>query len=95
MADLNEIATVGAEAISNGTGIQYVTGSRSSVFHIGSGGSDDYAYQAGFKIAITMELSGHGKMSYFPDPSAIDRLVKEAWIGIRAMSKRVVDKYSK
>lgn len=89
--DLDEVANVGGGAIFNATGTIYTIGSSTNVMYIAAGGSDDYALNSGFKISMTMELPGDG---FNPPASSIDRMVKETWVGIRAMAEKVVAKYS-
>ncbi|XP_023302831.2 carboxypeptidase B-like [Lucilia cuprina] len=91
--DLDEVAKTGYDAIFNATGTKYTYGSSTNVLYVAAGASDDYAFQAGFKIAMTMELPGGGSMGFNPPASSIDRMVKETWVGIRAMAKKVAEKY--
>ncbi|XP_065360403.1 carboxypeptidase B1 [Calliphora vicina] len=91
--DLHEVAMSGYNAIFNATGTEYTVGSSTNVLYIAAGASDDYAFNAGFKIAMTMELPGGGKLGFDPPASSIDTMVKETWAGIRAMAEKVIEKY--
>ncbi|XP_060656003.1 carboxypeptidase B1-like [Drosophila nasuta] len=91
--DLEEVARAGANAIMEATGTRYKVGcSGSSIYPI-AGASDDYAFNAGFPISFTMELPPGGANKFDPPASDIDRLVKEAWVGIEAMARKVIQKY--
>lgn len=62
------------------------------MFALSGGGSDDFAYNAGFKFSYTMELREAEDLSGFHPPvSMIETLVKETWIGIRAMAKKIIE----
>lgn len=91
--DLDEVARAGYDAIYEATGTVYSVGSSTNVLYIAAGASDDYAFYAGFPISITMELSGGGLTGFDPPASKIDEYVTETWLGIRAMAKKVVEKY--
>ncbi|XP_061400260.1 carboxypeptidase B1-like [Musca vetustissima] len=91
--DLDEVARAGGDAIYEATGTVYSVGSATNVLYVAAGASDDYAFYAGFPISITMELPGGGLTGFDPPASKIDPYVKETWIGIRAMAKKVVEKY--
>uniref|UniRef100_A0A1L8EGA8 Putative carboxypeptidase b-like protein n=1 Tax=Haematobia irritans TaxID=7368 RepID=A0A1L8EGA8_HAEIR len=91
--DLDEVARAGGDAIYEATGTVYSVGSSTNVLYIAAGASDDYAFYAGFPISITMELPGGGVTGFDPPASSINGFVTETWIGIRAMAKKVVQKY--
>jgi len=91
--DLDEVARAGGDAILNATGTKYTVGSSTNVLYIAAGASDDYAFHVGFPISITMELPRGGIFGFNPPPTDIDRLVKETWIGIRAMGEKMIEKY--
>ncbi|XP_061394987.1 carboxypeptidase B1-like [Musca vetustissima] len=91
--DLHEVATAGADAIKNATGREYTVGSSTNVLYIAAGASDDYAFNAGFPISFTMELPTAGSTGFDPPVEMIDSLVKETWVGIRAMGLKVIEKY--
>lgn len=60
-----------------------------------AGGSDDYALGVTkIPVSITMELTGGGNNGFDPPPSQIRNIVKETWIGIRAMAIKVHTKYN-
>lgn len=83
----------GAEAIYQSTGTNYTIGSSTTVLYVAAGASDDYAFNAGFPISLTMELSAGGSTGFDPPVEMIDGLVKEAWVGIKAMARKVIQKY--
>ncbi|XP_014099997.3 carboxypeptidase B1 [Bactrocera oleae] len=91
--DLHEVGLAGANAIRAYSGSRYSVGSSTSLLGEAAGASDDYAFQAGFPISFTMELPRGGIYGFDPPASSVDRLVKETWVGIRAMGKRVIEKY--
>ncbi|KAH8302212.1 hypothetical protein KR044_004077, partial [Drosophila immigrans] len=91
--DLDEVARAGANAIVEATGTRFKVGCSGSAIYPISGSSDDYAFNAGFPIALTMELPPGGANKFDPPASDIDRLVKEAWVGIAAMARKVIQKY--
>ncbi|XP_002062149.2 carboxypeptidase B [Drosophila willistoni] len=91
--DLHEVAQAGYEAMFNATGVEYEIGPSTEVLYVAAGASDDYAFNAGFPISFTMELPPGGQHLFDPPASDIDGLVKEAWIGILAMARKVVEKY--
>lgn len=91
--DLHEVAMTGYNAILDATGTNYTVGSSTNVLYIAAGASDDYAFYSGFPISFTMELTCGGPNRFDPPPSEIDAIVKETWIGIKAMGLKVVDKY--
>lgn len=91
--DLHEVAKAGADAIYNATGTVYTIGSSTNVLYVAAGASDDYAFNAGFPISFTMELPGAGSTGFDPPVEMIDELVKETWVGIRAMGLKVIEKY--
>ncbi|XP_065360646.1 carboxypeptidase B1 [Calliphora vicina] len=91
--DLHEVAAAGADAIYQATGTNYTVGSSTTVLYVAAGASDDYAFNAGFPIAFTMELPGAGSTGFDPPVEMIDELVKETWVGIKAMGLKVIEKY--
>ncbi|EDW26335.1 GL26418 [Drosophila persimilis] len=90
--DLHEVAKAGFDAILEATGTLYEIGSSTNVLYVAAGASDDYAFNAGFPISFTMELPPGGT-GFDPPASAIDQMVKETWVGIAAMARKVVQKY--
>lgn len=92
--DLHEVGMAGADAIKAYGGSKYTVGSSTQLLGEAAGASDDYAFQAGFPISFTMELPRGGRNGFDPPASSVDRLVKETWVGIRAMGKKVTEKYS-
>ncbi|KAL9699909.1 hypothetical protein quinque_003350 [Culex quinquefasciatus] len=92
--DLDEVSQAGAAAIKQATGTRYTVGSSTNVLYAAAGGSDDWAFaEAEVPISITMELPGGGNSGFNPPPSAIEKIVKESWVGIRAMAEKVAEKY--
>ncbi|CAD7003935.1 carboxypeptidase B [Ceratitis capitata] len=91
--DLHEVAAIGADAIRSYSGTEYEVGSSTALYGEAAGASDDYAFNEGFALSYTMELPSGGSSGFDPPPTEIDRLVKETWVGIRAMGKRVTTKY--
>ncbi|XP_017122408.1 carboxypeptidase B [Drosophila elegans] len=92
--DLDEVAAEGKKAILEATGTEYRFGpSTTTINYAAAGASDDYAFNAGFPISFTMELPFGGEDGFDPPASDIDRLVKETWVGIAAMARRVIQKY--
>ncbi|XP_016977160.1 carboxypeptidase B [Drosophila rhopaloa] len=92
--DLEEVAAEGKKAIHEATGTVYKVGpSTTTINYAAAGASDDYAFNAGFPISFTMELPFGGADGFDPPASDIDRLVRETWIGIAAMARRVIQKY--
>ena len=87
------MARAGGDAIEEATGTVYSVGSATNVLYVAAGASDDYAFSIGFPLSITMELPGGGVTGFDPPAASIDGFVKETWIGIRAMAKKVVEKY--
>ncbi|SPP77182.1 carboxypeptidase B [Drosophila guanche] len=92
VADLHEVAQAGFDAILADTGTFYEIGSSTNKLYVAAGASDDYAFNAGFPISFTMELPPGGT-GFDPPASAIDRMVKETFVGIAAMARKVVQKY--
>ncbi|KAH8257211.1 hypothetical protein KR038_005831 [Drosophila bunnanda] len=91
--DNHEVAQAGADAITSATGTKYTVGSSTNVLYAAAGGSDDYAFGvAKFPVSITMELPAGGT-GFNPNTNQIQSFVAETWVGIRAMAKKVVDKY--
>ncbi|XP_017041460.1 carboxypeptidase B [Drosophila ficusphila] len=91
--DLHEVAEAGQQAILEDTGTVYRIGpSTETIGYAASGASDDYAFNAGFPISFTMELP-FGGTGFDPPASDIDHLVKETWVGIAAMARKVREKY--
>lgn len=86
------MAKAGYDAILEATGTEYEIGSSTLVLYVAAGASDDYAFNAGFPISFTMELPPGGT-GFDPPASDIDHLVKETWVGIAAMARKVVEKY--
>lgn len=92
---IDEVARAGADAIHNATGTPYAVGSSTNVLYAAAGGSDDYAFAvADVPIAITMELPGGGSAGFNPPPARIEEIVKESFIGVRAMALDVAKKYN-
>ncbi|XP_058464959.1 carboxypeptidase B1-like [Malaya genurostris] len=92
--DIDEVAQTGAAAIKRATGAEYTVGSSTNVLYAASGGSDDWAFaEADVPIAIVMELPGGGFGGFNPPASAIEKSVKESWLGIKAMALKVAQKY--
>ncbi|XP_075162016.1 carboxypeptidase B1-like [Haematobia irritans] len=91
--DLHEVAEAGAEAIYAATGTNYTIGSSTNVLYVAAGASDDYAFNAGFPISFTMELPAGGETGFDPPVEMIDVIVKETWVGVRAMALKVMEKY--
>lgn len=81
---LQSIASVAQRAILSETGTRFRTGSVASLLrHTASGGSSDYAYNvAKVPFVITMEVSGD---TFHPSTKSIEGIIRECWIGIRAM----------
>ncbi|XP_058054279.1 carboxypeptidase B1-like [Anopheles bellator] len=93
--EIEEVAQAGAKAIADATGTHYRVGSSTNVLYAAAGGSDDYAFAvADVPISITMELPGGGPAGFNPPPSRIEEIVKESFVGIRAMALEVSKKYS-
>ncbi|XP_017009388.2 carboxypeptidase B1 [Drosophila takahashii] len=91
--DLDEVAQEGKNAILEATGTVYTAGpSTTTINYAAAGASDDYAFNAGFPISFTMELPAGGT-GFDPPASDIDHIVKETWVGITAMARRVIKKY--
>ncbi|XP_017063342.1 carboxypeptidase B [Drosophila eugracilis] len=91
--DLHEVAAEGQKAIQEATGTIYKIGpSTTTINYAAAGASDDYAFNAGFPISFTMELPFGGE-GFDPPASDIDHLVKETWVGIAAMARKVIQKY--
>lgn len=91
---MHEIASAGASAIKKSTGTQYTVGSSTNILYAAAGGSDDYALaKAGIPVSITMELAPGGLNGFNPATSQIKPMVKEAWIGIKAMAVKLGERY--
>lgn len=89
---LDEIGRVAAEAIKSNTTSIYKVGSSAALGSISGGGSDDFAFNAGYNFSYTIELSeGPEKDGFHPPASMIENLVKEAWVGIRAMIQKIIE----
>uniref|UniRef100_A0A182WLP9 Peptidase M14 domain-containing protein n=1 Tax=Anopheles minimus TaxID=112268 RepID=A0A182WLP9_9DIPT len=87
---IDKVAKAGARAIHDATGTTYTVGSSTNVLYAAAGGSDDYAFAvADVPISITMELPGGGSAGFNPPPSRIEEIVKETFVGIRAMALEV------
>ncbi|XP_035910107.1 carboxypeptidase B-like [Anopheles stephensi] len=92
---IDEVAQAGAQAIRDATGTVYTVGSSTNVLYAAAGGSDDYAFAvAGVPISMTMELPGGGSAGFNPPPSRIEEIVKETFVGIRAMALEVAKSYN-
>lgn len=92
--DIDEVAQAGAAAIKKATGARYTVGSSTNVLYAAAGGSDDWAFAvAEVPISITMELPGGGNGGFNPPPSSIKKIVKESWVGIKAMAHKVAQKF--
>lgn len=92
--DLDEVSQAGAAAIKSATGTRYTVGSSTNVLYAAAGGSDDWAFaEAEVPISITMELPGGGSGGFNPPASSIEKIVKESWVGIKAMAEKVAEKY--
>ncbi|XP_053684599.1 carboxypeptidase B-like [Sabethes cyaneus] len=92
--EIDEVAQAGAAAIKQATGSHYTVGSSTNVLYAAAGGSDDWAFaEAQVPISITMELPGGGNGGFNPPASAIEKSVKESWIGIKAMALKVAQRY--
>ncbi|KAL7733179.1 hypothetical protein ACLKA6_004693 [Drosophila palustris] len=91
--DLDEVGRAGGDAIKAATGTDYKVGCSTTLLYAAAGASDDYAFNAGFPISFTMELPAGGANYFDPPASDIDRLVKETWVGIEAMARKVTQKY--
>ncbi|XP_043865555.1 carboxypeptidase B isoform X2 [Drosophila mojavensis] len=91
--DLDEVGRAGADAIKAATGTVYQVGCSTQLLYPAAGASDDYAFNAGFPISFTMELPAGGDNYFNPPAADIDGLVKETWVGIVAMARKVIEKY--
>uniref|UniRef100_A0A182SPT0 Peptidase M14 domain-containing protein n=1 Tax=Anopheles maculatus TaxID=74869 RepID=A0A182SPT0_9DIPT len=92
---IDKVARAGAKAIRDATGTEYTVGSSTNVLYAAAGGSDDYAFAvADVPISITMELPGGGSAGFNPPPSRIEEIVKETFVGIRAMALEVAKNYN-
>uniref|UniRef100_A0A182QMS2 Peptidase M14 domain-containing protein n=1 Tax=Anopheles farauti TaxID=69004 RepID=A0A182QMS2_9DIPT len=92
---IDDVAQAGAKAIHDATGTSYTVGSSTNVLYAAAGGSDDYAFAvADVPISITMELPGGGSAGFNPPPTRIEEIVKETFVGIRAMALDVAKKYN-
>ncbi|XP_058834022.1 carboxypeptidase B1-like [Topomyia yanbarensis] len=92
--DIDEVAQAGAAAIEQATGTKYTVGSSTNELYAAAGGSDDWAFaKADVPVAIVMELPGGGFGGFNPPASSIETSVKESWVGIRAMARKVAQKY--
>ncbi|XP_053672394.1 carboxypeptidase B-like [Anopheles nili] len=92
---MDAVAKVGAQAIEEATGTSYSVGSSTNVLYAAAGGSDDYAFAvADVPISMTMELPGGGSAGFNPPPTRIEEIVKETFVGIRAMALEVKKIYS-
>ncbi|XP_041768532.1 carboxypeptidase B-like [Anopheles merus] len=92
---VDAVARAGARAIEEATGSTYTVGSSTNVLYAAAGGSDDYAYAvADVPISMTMELPGGGSQGFNPPPTRIEELVKETFVGVRAMALEVARNYS-
>lgn len=92
--EIDEIARIGANAIRNATGKNYVVGSTSNVLTEAAGRGDDYMLAiVKIPISMTMDLPGGGASGYDPPSKDILRLVKESSVGVFAMAKAVSRKY--
>ncbi|KAH8364016.1 hypothetical protein KR084_001582, partial [Drosophila pseudotakahashii] len=95
-----EIAEAGIEAIAERNfqfPSNYTTRSSYDLYPAG-GTSSDYAYKIGFPLSFTWELKearGNLKFNFHPPTYLIKELVEETWIGMRAMAKKVIEKYPK
>lgn len=87
--NLHEVALAGVNAIQVYSGRKYFAGSAAKRIYPSAGSSMDFAYHNNPKIAITMMLPGGGKSGYDPEPKTIKPIVRESWIGIIAMVKKV------
>uniref|UniRef100_T1GPS0 Peptidase M14 domain-containing protein n=1 Tax=Megaselia scalaris TaxID=36166 RepID=T1GPS0_MEGSC len=93
-AELSDVGRAGYEAVLDYSGRVYQYGNTAKLTYAAAGESSDYAYAvAGARISITMELPGGGKRGFDPPPKDIKEYVEESWAGIKAMAKRVIEKY--
>lgn len=89
---LHKVATAAAEAIQANSTNVYKVGSSASLFDVSGGGSDDFAYNEGYKFSYTVELSeGKSQSGFHPPATMIGELAREAWIGIRAMVQKIIE----
>ncbi|XP_063698204.1 carboxypeptidase B1-like [Culicoides brevitarsis] len=93
---LEFLAKIGADAILKATRTKYRVGTPESVIgYAASGASIDYALGVlQIPFALGMELPGGGITGFDPPTSFIEPILRETWIGIRAMAKYVAEKYS-
>lgn len=93
--DMDEVASAGAAAIREATGAAYSVGSSTNVLYAAAGGSDDYAHGVHrIPVALTMELPG-GRFGFDVPAAQIAASVEESWVGIRAMARKVIEKYAR
>lgn len=90
---IDTMSKIGANSIKEATGRRYKVGSSAKLLYNAAGGSDDYALSLGIPYSMTMELPRGGITGFDPPPSAIEPLVSETWIGIKAMAKAVSDEF--
>lgn len=91
---MDDVAMAGANAIKEATGTHYIVGSSTNVLYAAAGGSDDYAHgKHNINVALTMELPAGGSFGFNPSPNNILTIVKESWIGIKAMALKIAEKY--
>lgn len=90
---MDEVCQAGADAMKEATGASYTVGSSTNVLYAAAGGSDDFALGViGVPISVTMELPG-GRWGFAPPASKLLSIVKESWIGIAAMARKVSSKF--
>jgi len=95
-----EVAQAGVDAISNGKfkfPSNYTTIPTYKLY-VAGGSSSDYAYKIGFPLSMTWELPekrGNLSFEFHPPTNLIKELVEETWIGMRAIAKKVIQKYPK
>lgn len=65
---------------------EYKVGSSADILRYkASGTSIDYAYSIGIELPFALEIIEYGDSDFQPPPSAIDKLVKESFVGIKEL----------
>ncbi|XP_016955122.1 carboxypeptidase B [Drosophila biarmipes] len=93
-----EVAQAGVDAIRNA---KLKSSSNYKVLpahklYLTGGSTSDYAYKIGFPLSLIWELPakrGNLKFEFHPPTKLIKELVDETWIAMRAMAKKVIQKY--
>ncbi|XP_032310082.1 carboxypeptidase B-like [Drosophila ananassae] len=91
-----EIAEKAIQAISKTSRPSKYVARPGNAMYVAGGSSMDYAYKVGFPLSFVWELPGirgNEEFKFYPPKYLIRELVRETWVGVRAMAKNVIKYY--